>query len=209
MTEPDGTGQTVLELMRTMGAVRDFADRPVPDAVLHDILDHARFAPSGGNQQPWHVIIVDDPAVKLAIRELVQLGWREYAAHVRAGVRPFAPGSTGCGAQRPSISNSPAPHLRRGHSSTRWNTSLACSSSLLICQRSQCKTSTKATRASSVARRSIHSSRTFSSPHAHTASEEFPRPFSAGSTTRRATYSDFRDRKRSPRSSSSGTRTQP
>ena len=95
MTEPDGTGQTVLELMRTMGAVRDFADRPVPDAVLHDILDHARFAPSGGNQQPWHVIIVDDPAVKLAIRELVQLGWREYAAHVRAGVRPFAPGVDG------------------------------------------------------------------------------------------------------------------
>lgn len=68
--------------MRTMGAVRDFADRPVPDDVLHDILDHARFAPSGGNQQPWHVIIIDDPAVKLAIRELIQLGFREYAAHV-------------------------------------------------------------------------------------------------------------------------------
>ncbi|MEP6661204.1 MAG: nitroreductase family protein [Acidimicrobiales bacterium] len=95
MTEPAVSGPAVLELMRTMGAVRDFADRPVPDDVLHDILDHARFAPSGGNQQPWHVIIVDDPAVRLAIRQLVQLGWREYAAHVQAGVRPFAPGADG------------------------------------------------------------------------------------------------------------------
>ena len=94
MTEPDAR-HTTLELMRTMGAVREFVDRPVPDDVLHDILDHARFAPSGGNQQPWHVIIVENPAVKLAIRELVQLGFREYAAHVQAGIRPFAPGVDG------------------------------------------------------------------------------------------------------------------
>ena len=95
MIEPDETRQPALDLMRTMGAVRDFADRPIPDDVLHDILDYARFAPSGGNQQPWHVIILDDPAVRLAIRELVQLGFREYAAHVQAGVRPFAPGADG------------------------------------------------------------------------------------------------------------------
>ena len=95
MNDRDVGHNTTLELMRTMGAVRDFTDRPVADDVLHDILDHARFAPSGGNQQPWHVIIIDDPAVKVAIRELVQLGFREYAAHVQAGVRPFAPGADG------------------------------------------------------------------------------------------------------------------
>jgi nitroreductase len=95
MNEPAVPGHPVLELMRTMGAVRDFADRPVPDDVLHDILDHARFAPSGGNQQPWHVIIVEDPELRLEIRQLVQLGFREYAAHVQAGIRPFAPGPDG------------------------------------------------------------------------------------------------------------------
>ena len=95
MNDREDGHNTTLELMRTMGAVRDFTDRPVADDVLHDILDHARFAPSGGNQQPWHVIIIDDPAVKVAIRELVQLGFREYAAHVQAGVRPFAPGADG------------------------------------------------------------------------------------------------------------------
>lgn len=95
MNEPDDARHPALELMRTMGAVRDFADRPIPDEVLHDILDNARFAPSGGNQQPWHVIIINDPNVKVAIRELVQLGFREYAAHVQAGIRPFAPGDDG------------------------------------------------------------------------------------------------------------------
>ncbi len=91
----DYVNSTTLQLMRTMGSVRDFTDRQVPDEVLHDILDHARFAPSGGNQQPWHVIVLDDPAVRLAIRELVQLGFREYAAHLQAGIRPFAPGEDG------------------------------------------------------------------------------------------------------------------
>lgn len=93
--ERNETDLATLSVMRMMGAVRDFTHRPVPDEVLHDILDHARFAPSGGNQQPWHVIVIDDPAVRLAIRELVQLGFREYAAHVQAGVRPFAPGADG------------------------------------------------------------------------------------------------------------------
>ena len=37
-----------LEVMRTTFAARDYTDRPLDDATLHRILDHARFAPSGG-----------------------------------------------------------------------------------------------------------------------------------------------------------------
>ncbi|WP_028924375.1 nitroreductase family protein [Pseudonocardia acaciae] len=79
------------DAMRTTPATRAFADEPIDDAVLYRMLDHARFAPSGGNRQGWRVIVLKDPAVRRRIRELYQLGWREYTAHIRVGLVPFAP----------------------------------------------------------------------------------------------------------------------
>jgi nitroreductase len=81
--------------MRTTGAVRSFTDAPVDDATLYRVLDRARFAPSGGNRQPWRVVVVKDPEVRRAVRDLSQLGWREYYAFVEAGQVPFAPGTDG------------------------------------------------------------------------------------------------------------------
>ncbi len=81
--------------MRTSGAARAFTDEPVGHETLYRILDNARFAPSGGNQQPWVVLVVEDPARRRKIRDLAQLGWREYKAQVDAGLRPFAPGPDG------------------------------------------------------------------------------------------------------------------
>jgi nitroreductase len=83
------------EVMRTTPATRAFTDEPVPDAVIHRILDRARFAPSGGNRQGWRVVLLRDPAIRHRIRELYELGWREYMAHVDAGLVPFAPDEHG------------------------------------------------------------------------------------------------------------------
>ncbi|HEU5084995.1 MAG TPA: nitroreductase family protein [Acidimicrobiales bacterium] len=82
------------EVMRTTPATRVFTDEAVPDEVLHRILDHARFAPSGGNRQGWHVIVVKDPDTRRRVKELYQLSWREYVAHVRIGKVAFQPGDT-------------------------------------------------------------------------------------------------------------------
>jgi nitroreductase len=82
------------EVMRTTPATRSFTDEPVADEVLHRILDHARFAPSGGNRQGWHVIVVRDPATRTRVKELYQRSWREYWAHVQAGEVAFHPGET-------------------------------------------------------------------------------------------------------------------
>jgi nitroreductase len=81
--------------MRTTGAVRGFTDAPVDDATLYRVLDRARFAPSGGNRQPWRVIVVRDGEVRRDVRDLCVLGWREYFAFVEAGEVPFAPGPDG------------------------------------------------------------------------------------------------------------------
>jgi nitroreductase len=84
-------GVELYDVMRTTPATRDFTDQAVPDEVVHRILDHARFAPSGGNRQGWHVVVLRDPEIRARIRDLYALGWREYMAHVEAGLVPFAP----------------------------------------------------------------------------------------------------------------------
>src|SRR3977135_2653761 len=66
------------EVMRTTPSVRAFTDEPVRDEVLHRVLDHARFAPSGGNRQGWRVVVVRDAERRRAIRDLYLPHWREY-----------------------------------------------------------------------------------------------------------------------------------
>jgi nitroreductase len=78
------------EALRSNPAVRDFTDQPVTDAELAELLDTARFAPSGGNRQPWHVIVVQDPALRRSLAELCRPVWREYMAIGATGVTPFA-----------------------------------------------------------------------------------------------------------------------
>jgi nitroreductase len=78
------------QALRTTGAVRDFSPAPVPDDVLYQVLDTARFAPNGGNRQAWHVIVVRDADTRLALRDLYLPGWYEYLPQMEAGLTPFA-----------------------------------------------------------------------------------------------------------------------
>ena len=81
----------LIETLRTTGAVREFLPDPVPDDVVARILDTARFAPSGGNRQGWHVVVVKDAAKRRALRDLYLPGWYEYLAMRAAGLTPWAP----------------------------------------------------------------------------------------------------------------------
>src|SRR5580704_19225141 len=95
------------ETLRTTGAVRNFHPEPIDDAVLHRLLDTARFAPSGGNRQGWRVIVVKDPSKREALRDLYLTGWYEYLAMGSAGLVPWAP-VTDRKAEAAAISNAPA-----------------------------------------------------------------------------------------------------
>ena len=79
------------QALTTTGAVRDFAPDPVPDEVLHRILDTARFAPSGGNRQAWRVVVIKDQDTRARLRDLYLTGWYEYLAMGAAGLVPWAP----------------------------------------------------------------------------------------------------------------------
>lgn len=77
------------KVMRTTGAVREFAEEPLPDEMLERILDNARFAPSGGNRQGARVIVVRDRQTLGALAELTKPGARRYAAQSANGETPW------------------------------------------------------------------------------------------------------------------------
>ncbi len=53
-------------------ATRIFRDEPIPDDVLHEILEAATMACSSGNTQPWEFVVVTDADLKREIkREMV------------------------------------------------------------------------------------------------------------------------------------------
>src|SRR5256712_13860645 len=81
----------IQEAMRTTFAAREFTDEPLPDDVLFDILDRARFAPSGGNRQGWHVIVVRDRATREALAALATPAAKRYTAQREAGENPWNP----------------------------------------------------------------------------------------------------------------------
>ena len=54
--------------MQRRRTVRHFSDRPVPREIIENCLLTAGSAPNGANLQPWHFVVVTDPALKKQIR---------------------------------------------------------------------------------------------------------------------------------------------
>lgn len=64
-------------LMRSLRVVRRFSDASIPDAVLDDILEVARWTGTSKNTQPWHIVVVRE---RDTLRALSRLG--RFAGHV-------------------------------------------------------------------------------------------------------------------------------
>ncbi len=64
---------TTLSFQKTVRArksVRSFLSRPVPEAIIHEVLEDARRAPSNANTQPWNVHIVSGDKLRQLTRAL-------------------------------------------------------------------------------------------------------------------------------------------
>lgn len=68
------------EAMSTLRAVRKLRPDPIPDDVLERVLQAACWAPTGGNQQPWKVIVVIDPDRKAGLQAIYRPEWQKYSA---------------------------------------------------------------------------------------------------------------------------------
>lgn len=84
---------TVEEAVRARISVRAFTDQPVSEAEVRALLEAARFSPSGGNLQPWKVIVVAG-AAKQAVSDAARAA---IAANPKgeAGDRPIYPAELG------------------------------------------------------------------------------------------------------------------
>jgi nitroreductase len=64
----------VFDAVRTVLAVRQYTDRPVPDDVIGRVVDAARLTASASNQQPWHFVVVRDRETLKALGGAVRSG---------------------------------------------------------------------------------------------------------------------------------------
>jgi len=79
----------IREAIRTNGSVRQFTPEPVDRATVLSILDDARYAPSGGNRQPWRVAIVEDRLLRHELVTFMQPVWDEYLEPSTSDGAPF------------------------------------------------------------------------------------------------------------------------
>jgi nitroreductase len=73
----DLTPDQVLTTTRSVRKRLDFA-RPVEPEVISECLEIAVQAPTGGNRQQWHFVVVTDPARRLAVGDIYRRGYALY-----------------------------------------------------------------------------------------------------------------------------------
>ena len=72
------TSDEVLTSTRSVRKRLDF-DKPVERKIVEECLEIALQAPTGGNNQGWHWIIVEDAAKKKALADIYRANWAVYA----------------------------------------------------------------------------------------------------------------------------------
>jgi len=89
--------------LRTRRSCRSFTDKPIDDALLKEIIKTGLSAPTGGNLQPFSIIVVKDPAKKAVLAEVCGQGfiakaavnlvfvmdWHRLRTYTRAKKAPF------------------------------------------------------------------------------------------------------------------------
>lgn len=74
----------VFDAVRTVLAVREYQDKPIPDDVLGRIVEAGHLSASASNAQPWHFVVVSDRAGLRDLGALVAHG--PYIAGAAAAV---------------------------------------------------------------------------------------------------------------------------
>lgn len=64
----------VFEAISTLLAVRNYQDRPIPEEVVLRIVEAGRLTASAVNKQPWHFVVVQDPATIRHLADLASSG---------------------------------------------------------------------------------------------------------------------------------------
>jgi len=88
-TTQDGGFMNVSEAIRTKRAIRKFQDKPLPEDVIHAILNAGRRSQSSKNEQTWHFIAIRDKSILKALSEYGT--WAGHLAGAALGVAILTP----------------------------------------------------------------------------------------------------------------------
>lgn len=77
-SEMEQRAQDFYEEMLRRKTIREFSSAPVSRIVIEQCLLTAGTAPSGANHQPWHFVVISDPALKKKIRIEAEIEEREF-----------------------------------------------------------------------------------------------------------------------------------
>lgn len=77
------TSADLYETMSTLRAVRKLRPDPIPEDVLERVLQAACWAPTGGNMQPWRVVVVREPEAKQGLSDIYGPEWETYRTDFR------------------------------------------------------------------------------------------------------------------------------
>jgi coenzyme F420-0:L-glutamate ligase/coenzyme F420-1:gamma-L-glutamate ligase len=65
----------IMDLIKERRSIRKYSSRPISTAVLNEILEAARWAPSAHNAQPWRFIALIDRSLKRELAEAMAKAW--------------------------------------------------------------------------------------------------------------------------------------
>lgn len=95
------------DYMKKRHSVRQYAARPVPEAVITACIEAACTAPSGANHQPWHFVAISDPAMKARIRAAAEEEERAFYAGGAGDEWLAALEPIGTGVDKPHLTDAP------------------------------------------------------------------------------------------------------
>ncbi|MCI0880016.1 MAG: nitroreductase family protein [Chloroflexi bacterium] len=85
----------VFEIMRTTRAMRRLKPDPVPDELIHKILEAGICAASGGNRQPWRFLVLKDQEIKKKVQAYYKRAFDEVVGPRYLSSAPPPGSSTG------------------------------------------------------------------------------------------------------------------
>ena len=69
----------LLKVIQSRRSIRKFKSNEVPDAVIRELLDAARLAPSGSNLQATRFVVIKSPAERMKLKECTPLPFVAHA----------------------------------------------------------------------------------------------------------------------------------
>jgi len=77
-----GDCMELIEGLKTRRSIRSYQDKEVPDSLIEELLEIARWAPSATNNQPWRFVVIKDKKRKASLRGGLRDALISFSKHI-------------------------------------------------------------------------------------------------------------------------------